>query len=220
MSGSRLSALQVEILRTLGDISPAWTLTGGGALSGFYSMHRTTRDLDLFWRGMESLGDLGRRVVDHLRANGFDVQSVQSSPTFHRLSVRSTSDSCIVDLVAEPTLALEEPQTRSIEGATIRIDSLHEILVNKLCALLGRSELRDLYDVQVLLEQGGDLRRALADAPKRDTGFSPLTLAWVLKDMPLEHLSASADEATTDLQGLERFRRDLIELLAQHASPT
>ena len=46
MSG-RLSALQGRILRTLaGALAGRWVLTGGAALGGFYTAHRTTRDLD------------------------------------------------------------------------------------------------------------------------------------------------------------------------------
>jgi hypothetical protein len=29
-------------------LQPPWTLTGGGALAGFHTKHRETRDLDLF----------------------------------------------------------------------------------------------------------------------------------------------------------------------------
>ena len=44
----RLSALQVRILTTLaGALKERWVLTGGAALGGFYTHHRTTRDLDM-----------------------------------------------------------------------------------------------------------------------------------------------------------------------------
>ena len=51
---------------------------------------------------------------------------------------------CIVDLVAEPGPALEAPRSVPIAGVAIRVDSLHEILVNKLTALLEQTEPRDL----------------------------------------------------------------------------
>ena len=37
-------------------------------------------------------------------------------------------------------------------------------------------------ELKALLDAGGDLQAGLRDAPKKDAGFSPLTLAWVLKD--------------------------------------
>jgi hypothetical protein len=41
------------------------------------------------------------------------------------------------------------------------------------CRVCAALELRDLEDVRALLESGGDLERALADAPLKDGGFSP-----------------------------------------------
>jgi hypothetical protein len=61
------------------------------------------------------------------------------------------------------------------------VDNRHEILASKLATLLERSETRDLADVKALLDAGGDLESALRDAPMKDAGFSPLTLAWVLR---------------------------------------
>ncbi len=52
----RLSALQERVLILLAEIAPPWTLTGGAALAGFHTMHRETRDLDLFFRGHATSG--------------------------------------------------------------------------------------------------------------------------------------------------------------------
>jgi hypothetical protein len=46
----------------------------------------------------------------------------------------------------------------------------HEILVAKLTALPGRTELRDRVDVQALLGAGTDLPTAIVDAPKKMAG--------------------------------------------------
>ena len=138
---------------------------------------RETRDLDLFWRGARHLAGLPREVARLLEANGLVVEAVQSAPDFQRLRITAVEESVLLDLVADPVPAVEEPVELTLEGVAILVDSAHEILVNKLCTLLERSELRDLLDVRVLLEGGGDLRRALREAPSKDLGFSPLTLA-------------------------------------------
>ena len=62
MSGDKLTALQWKILEALATIEPAFTLTGGAALAGVHLGHRTTRDLDLFWRQRDQLGDLVEKV--------------------------------------------------------------------------------------------------------------------------------------------------------------
>lgn len=93
------------------------------------------------------------------------------------------------------------------------VDTAHAILTEKLCALLGRSELRDLVDVEALVRSGEDLRAAIADAPRRDSGFSPLTLAWVLRDWDVRNLALAAGLSGTAAETLESFRQSLIERL-------
>ena len=63
--------------------------------------------------------------------------------------------------------------------------------------------------MQALVASGEDLLRALRDAPKKDGGFSPLTLAWLVDSMDLQ--AASDTGLVTD--ELETFRKQLVSLL-------
>lgn len=99
------------------------------------------------------------------------------------------------------------------------VDSPHQILVNKLCALLGRSEPRDVEDIRVLLENGGDLPRALRDCPQQDAGFSPLTLAWTLRSLPVERLATALGWSVERIEAVTTFKQTLLEQLLQHARP-
>lgn len=56
MPTGRLTPLQEQVLVALASLEPAWTLTGGGALVGFHTKHRVTRDLDRFLHQQRSLG--------------------------------------------------------------------------------------------------------------------------------------------------------------------
>ena len=51
----------------LSGLQPAWTLTGGAALAGFYTKHRETRDLDLFFHHEKTLGSLVADATHHSR---------------------------------------------------------------------------------------------------------------------------------------------------------
>jgi len=208
-----LSALQERILRCLSGLTPPWTLTGGAALAGFHTAHRTTRDLDLFWRDRAKLEDLPERVRARLVADGLDVAAVGSAPTFHRLNVTSRDETCLVDLVSEPAPALAPPEQVLLGDLSIPIDSAHVILVNKLCALLGRAEVRDLFDLEVLLERGGNLERAVGDAPRLDGGFSGLTLAWVLKGLRVAELARSERMDEAAIARLTDFKEHLMRRL-------
>jgi Nucleotidyl transferase AbiEii toxin, Type IV TA system len=200
-----LTALQRRALVLLAGMDPPWTLTGGGALAGFILGHRDTRDLDLFWHGQKRFehepDEVARRLVDA----GFDVHVERSAPTFRRLHVSDGVETLLIDLVADPVAVIEPPVSTPYQGAHILVDTPHEILVNKLTTLLSRSELRDLVDVKALVERGGDLDRALRDAPQKDGGFSPPTLAWLLGELHLERLGAPPD--------LVAFRDVLVERL-------
>lgn len=219
MTIGRLTPLQVHVLKLLAPIRPSWTLTGGAALAGWYTRHRTTRDLDLFWSGERVLGALPRDVDARLRTAGLTTEVLQRAASFERLRVTQGEAVVIVDLVADPTPVAEAPAVLSVEGVEVRVDTAHQLLVNKLCALLSRSELRDLVDLRALLDAGGDLDRALADAPRKDGGFSPLTLAWVLRSLPIRVLAGRLGTPAEEAETLEAFRDGFVERLAAAAAP-
>jgi hypothetical protein len=183
MTGGRLSPLQERVLTELAHMEPRWTLFGGGALIGFHLGHRTTRDLDLAFRRRIHLGDIPREVEARLLRAGLEVEHVQTAVSFVKLRVKDSSGSVELDLVADPTTPVEAPDE---PRPGVLVDTARELLAQKLCALLSRTELRDLEDVGALLDAGGDLTRGLADAAIHDGGFSPPTLAWQLHSFPLQ----------------------------------
>ena len=218
MGGSRLTPAQVEILHALAGMTPAWRLAGGAALAGFHTRHRGTRDLDLFWPGKD-LAQLDAEILRRVAAAGFIGQILQRDPAFCRLRVARGPDVVVVDLVADPVPTVAAPAEHALGDARILVDAPHEILVTKLCALLSRSELRDLEDVRALLDAGGDLSRALADAPRKEAGFSPVTLAWVLEQLPIAAMGRALGHAASEIRELEAFRQGLAGRILAAAKP-
>ncbi len=115
---------------------------------------------------------------------------------FSPLDVRDGPGAVVVDLVADPTPQAEPPRLTPLGDTAILVDTPHQLLVNKLCALLSRSELRDLVDVRELLAHGEDLRRGLEQCPLQDAGFSPLTFGWSMRGLRVDRLGASHVRAT------------------------
>jgi hypothetical protein len=136
-----------------------------------------------------------------------------------RLRATRGTDVLVIDLVADPVPTVVSPSAEALGGATILVDSPHEILVSKLTALLSRSELRDLEDVRALLASGGDLERALRDAPLKEAGFSPITLAWVLEQLPVAALGRALARAEPDVGALEVFREALVRQILAASKP-
>lgn len=221
MAFGKLSALQERILIALAGMIPPWTLSGGGALAGFHTAHRETRDLDLFWQHRSELGDVTDRVRERLQAAGLAVTALQARPSFSQLDVSDPEGNHVaLDLVADPVPLAELPVMTSVGDVRFLVDSRHQILVNKLCAMLGRSEPRDVEDIKVLLEAGGDLARALRDCPQQDGGFSPLTLAWTLRSLPVERFSAALGWSRERIEAVTQFKESLLEQVLQNARPT
>lgn len=196
---SQLTPLQRRVIGLLAGLG--WALTGGGALGGYHLGHRTTRELDLLWHGRAELERLPAEVERRLRAAGLVVDVLQTSPAFRRLRVSDGAEAFPLDLVADPVATVEAPVEHE---AGVFVDTPREILANKLTALLSRWAVRDLVDVRALLDAGGDLPRGLEDAARKDSGFSPPTLAWVLSTQPVTGLDPE----------LLRFRGWLIDQLA------
>lgn len=160
--------------------------------------------------------DDARRLLE---AAGLEVTSLRSTASFAQLEVRRDGEAIVLDLVADPTPIIEHGRPESVGRATILVETEHQLLVNKLCALLSRSELRDLVDVRALLDAGGDLQRALADCPRQDAGFSPLTFSWSVRSLPVEKLASSLGWGQAELVALVAFRDALVDGVLRAAHP-
>jgi len=208
-----LSNLQNDFLREFFGRENRFYLTGGAALVGFYLGHRETNDLDLFT--LEDEIENGFAIVrDAARALGARVEAIQTAPDFRRLLVRRGDEAVVVDLVREYVFQLER-EKREING--IRVDSPDEILANKLCALLSRSEIRDLVDVRELEKTGFNLEHALSVAQRKDTGLTVAQLAWVLNQIKFG--DDSTPPGNSSAIELRDYLNDLIARLKRLAFP-
>jgi predicted nucleotidyltransferase component of viral defense system len=203
-----LTSLQSEVLRAFFERERGFFVTGGAALVGFYLHHRLTDDLDLFTveesafeRGPHVMSEIGQRV-------GASLEVRQDAPGFKRYAMMRPDASLIVDLVLE-----RAPQIfkQKIERDGVIVDPIEEILVNKLTALVGRAEERDLVDLFCLEKAGHSIEAALEYALVKDGGCTPATLAWVLSEWQIPdgaHLPAGVKPAE-----LRKFIEDLVRRL-------
>ena len=206
-----LTQLQKELLAAFFDREKGFFLTGGGALAGFYFGHRTTDDLDFFSAPGPSLDDAQHALEDAAASCGATTKTVRSFQEFRRLVASRGDGQCIVDLVIDRAPVIDPEKARF---GTLRVDTLREIAANKVCTLIGRSEIKDLVDFERLMRSGINLEQALADAQRKDAGADPGTLAWVLDQIVIgpearlpgrvdpERLTAFRDELVKELRAL------------------
>lgn len=208
-----LNNLQNDFLQAFFTHENRFFLSGGAALVGFYFGHRETHDLDLFT--LENEIENGFRLVNETAKElGASVESIQTSPDFRRLLVKRETEAVVVDLVREYVFQISDVKP-TING--IRVDSPEEILANKLCALLSRSEIRDLVDVRELENAGFSLENALQFAAKKDSGLTPAQLAWVLNQIKFgDDVQPPGNVSVTELRD---YVHNLISRLKRLALP-
>src|SRR5437867_9972326 len=181
LESDKLTPLQRDFLEAFFARESRFFLTGGAALAGFYLRHRETKDLDLF-TSSDALEDAVTLTTHIARDFNASLEAIRTSPDFRRFLLRREADAIVIDLVRDrvPQIISEKPV---ING--IRVDLPEEILANKLCALLSRSEIRDLIDVRALEMAGYRVEDALPAAHLKDTGLTPAQLSWVLGELRL-----------------------------------
>lgn len=211
---SKLTALQRGVLDAFFQRERGFFLTGGAALAGFHLGHRPTDDLDLFTR--EDLAfERGRHVVADVAATiGGELQVRQDAPGFKRLVLTRGDEGLVIDLVKDTGPQLHGDK---LERDHILIDPPDEILANKLTALVGRAEERDLIDVMFLERAGYSVEAALPAAMAKDGGCTPATLAWLLSEITIPDgvvLPAGVSPAE-----LRAYVSDLIARLLALATP-
>jgi hypothetical protein len=203
-----LTALQRDVLRAFFARERGFFLTGGGALAGYHLGHRTTDDLDLFTDDPAAF-ERGRFVLDAVAAElGATVEVRQDAPLFRRLVLTRPGGGLVVDLVCD-----RGPQVaQKLERDGVRVDPPEEILVNKLTAVVGRAEERDLVDLLFLERAGFRIEDGLNAALAKDGGCTPANLAWVLSEIvipdgtPLPGAISAAELRTFVTELVRRLR--------------
>ena len=214
---SSLSSLQRDFLASFFELTDKFFLTGGAALVGAYGLPRRTKDLDLF-----TLEPDGFRIAHELAREaaakaGAELEALQSFTTFRRYLLRRGNESIEVDLVHE--LAPQVSPKKNRQGSLI-IDPPEEIFANKVCALVGRSEVRDLWDLYQLTQRGHNILDGIKDASTKDGGVSVESVLMVISSLNWAAMEKAAQRAEyQDWSKVVSYFSSLKEELAMRILP-
>jgi hypothetical protein len=215
-SRSALTPLQRRLLEELRPAAPRFFLSGGAALGGFHLGHRLSADLDLFVTDEENLRLVATEVERACRSAGWECSIRQDAPAFRRYAVRDPAgEATTVDVVVDTATPMED---RKAEVDGIRVDGLADIVVNKLCALLGRSSIKDLVDLYFLSKAGIDPAAHIEAAKNKDGGMDAAVLARVLAETPTDPSALVLLKPVAEAE-LRAFRDALVERLVRAAWP-
>lgn len=210
-----LTALKRDFLVGFFHRHQEFYLTGGSALGIFYLEHRFSYDLDFFSAQPVEWNVVQNSIRAVAAQIGATATSLAASPGFHRFDLRRGEEREILDFVIE-NVPQVDPEKKRFE--TIRVDTLREIMVNKVCTLIGRSELKDLIDLYFLEKRGLTVLDHLEAAATKEAGLDLAMMSYLLSTIeigsPPDYLIAAFD-----LADFKAFVERLRTMLAERAFP-
>ncbi|MBD3220313.1 hypothetical protein GF314_03645 [bacterium] len=153
-------------------------LAGGAAILAAPNTQRYSHDLDFFHDSAERVASAYAADRDLLIGHGFQVETELSQPGYIRAVVRRDGEATKVEWAQDSTWRFMPVLASEAFGF-----QLHpiDLATNKVLALAGRDEARDLLDTlhvhETVLPLGGLVWAAVG----KDPGFSPLSLLDLLR---------------------------------------
>lgn len=176
---NELYPLQDKVLATIDQIKTPFYLTGGTALSRCYFHHRHSEDLDLFVNQREDFADQLDRILISLKL--YNLQINQRSKTYYSLQVENILK---LDLVNDVASRVGEITPHDIFS---RIDSIDNILANKISALISRDEPKDIADVWIIAKHKEiNWEKLFRDVSSKAAGIFPPIIAQRIESFPRE----------------------------------
>lgn len=209
-----LSPLQSNFLKEIFQQTQEFYLTGGTALSAFYLKHRYSEDIDLFTHenfAFQMAEDLTNQICSKLNVI---CVPVRITSVFKDLRIGSKDTPLTIHFALEKTPQIKSPN--SFGG--ILVDSIEDIITNKICAALGRTEIKDLIDLYFLDKAGYKITDYFNLAQQKDMGLSEESLAYTLSQFYILDIPAFVIKPLT-VDELKKYVETIIEWLIRNSSP-
>ena len=175
-------ALQDTVLSLIFAEESVFYLTGGTCLHRFYFGKRYSDDLDFFTGANNLFRDEVRVLLDRFRSESLEFHILADTRDFVRLTVHN---SLRIDLVNDRVFRYGK---NVLHAQKFHLDNLENIAANKICALFGRDDPKDVFDiVTICSSQRVDWEIVLAAASKKCV-FDGELLEFRLRSFPLELL--------------------------------
>jgi predicted nucleotidyltransferase component of viral defense system len=140
----KLYQTQDKVLLALKPVLSSFYLTGGTALGRFYLNHRFSEDLDFFVNESDAFHSTIKNIERKLAKN-FSILSRQSIvyDDFVRFYIEDENSTLKVEFINDVAYRCGNPNIYPYGF----IDNPLNILANKLTALVGRDEPKDVFDI-------------------------------------------------------------------------
>ncbi|MFP4392097.1 MAG: nucleotidyl transferase AbiEii/AbiGii toxin family protein [Desulfohalobiaceae bacterium] len=179
---SEIYALQDKVLAAIYSGNTSFYLTAGTCLHRFYLHRRYSEDLDLFTSENALFREDVRAAQDLLDVRDIDFKIQVDTRDFVRLNVASKLR---VDMVNDRVYRYGR-NVRSTKGVVL--DNIENISANKLCAVLGRDEPKDVFDLYVIFKHMHMDWRVPIEAAEKKCVLDGEELEYRLSSFPLHLL--------------------------------
>jgi predicted nucleotidyltransferase component of viral defense system len=177
----KLYSLQDKVLDIVFDAEDEFYLTGGTALSRFYYAKRYSDDLDFFTNDSQRYSYAVKNIISSLSKN-FKIDYEINSRDFIRLKIDSILQ---VDFVNDRVVRYKEPL---ILDNGYKIDNIENILSNKLTAIIGRDNPKDIFDIYLIDKYNSIDFEEIIKIAQDKMHFSKDDLLIRLKSFPIDLL--------------------------------
>lgn len=175
----KLYPLQDSVLTLITAQDTGFYLTGGTALARAYLNHRYSDDLDFFTNLNPQFGLWSEQIAFALsRETSWQTRVTLRQQYFVRIFVQEADVELKLEFVNDVPSRVGEVWLHPTLG---RLDTLENILANKLNAVIDRRAPKDLADIWALcMERSLSIPDAIHGAQSKAVGISPVGIASAL----------------------------------------
>lgn len=141
-----LYKLQDEVLDIFFTIEHSFYLTGGTALNRFYKEIRFSEDLDFFSNDSVNFDIDMDNIIELFEDKNINYEVNVRSRDFFRIFVFEDDIKLKIDFVNDRVKHIKRLNVKN----SIVLDNLENIFANKITALIGRDEAKDVIDIWLL----------------------------------------------------------------------
>ena len=179
----KLYNLQDKVLKRVFEVEDEFYLTGGTALSRFYQEKRYSDDLDFFTNNSTRFNFAVKNILVEL-SKEFSLETELDSRDFVRIKIDNLLQ---VDFVNDRVPRYKEP--RVLENG-YKIDTIENILSNKITAVIGRDNPKDIFDIYLISRYYSVNWQEILDSAQEKSVFSIDDLIVRLKSFPYRLLGS------------------------------
>ena len=202
---TNIYALQDKVLAVIFSTETTFYLTGGTCLNRFYHNRRYSDDLDLFTNENALFRDDVRILSDTLKSASIPYAIQVDTRDFVRLFIEERLQ---LDLVNDRVYRYGK-SIRSPQG--IVLDNESNICANKLCAIIGRDDPKDMFDLYTIFKKGKTDWKTVLTAAAKKCALDPEVLEYRLSSFPLELLDLLAVVDPTTVSEMKQGYPRMVE---------